>query len=100
MVGDASVFSFVDGAGSCFVAGAESGDAGFDVCCVGFGASPELGVDDVVGRVGSSSQVQGQGRSPKLVLQAQTALWDASGERLVRWPAFTVLGLGSRFGRP
>jgi hypothetical protein len=66
MVGDASVFSFVDGAGSCFVAGAESGDAGFDVCCVGFGASPELGVDDVVGRVGRPARSKAKVGHPSL----------------------------------
>lgn len=42
MVGDASVFSFVDSAGSCFVAGAESGDAGFDVLC-GFWSQSGIG---------------------------------------------------------
>lgn len=93
MVGDVRVFSFVDSADSCFVAGAESGDAGFDVLCGFCLEQAPNWVDDVVGRV----QVQ---RSPKLVLPAQTTQWEWEWGALVRWPAFTVLGLDSRFGRP
>jgi hypothetical protein len=51
--------------------------------------------------VGSVVQVQGQGQGrPSLCCRHKQHCGMESGERLVRWPAFTVLGLGSRFGRP
>lgn len=89
MVDDGRVFSFVDSAGSGFVAGAESGGAGFDVLC-GFWSKYRIGVDDVVG------QVQVQGR-PSLCYRRKQPV--GVGSVRCAGPPFTLLGLVSRFGR-